>query len=113
MAYIPPSTSYGTWCNHGDRTNTSVEATVTDYIGGADAEWVERVESTGAFERMADDYRGAINEALPDGVSLCGDEFYGPYHDEDCSWDGELDIKDLIEGIDLGAIVARHDPDNA
>ena len=105
------TTSYGTWCNHGDRYNVSVEATVTDYIGGGDREWRERVESSGAFDKMVSDYRDAVNEALPASVSLCGDEFYGPYYEADHDWDGELDIAGLIEDIDLGEIVERHDPD--
>ena len=105
------TTSYGAWVNHGDDSNRTVEATVADYIGGGDADWRQRVESSGAFERMVDDYRAAINNALPDGVSLCGNEFYGPYHDDDCTWDGELNISEIIDGIDLAAIVDRNDPD--
>lgn len=105
------TTSFGTWNNHGDDVNLTVEASVADYIGGGGADWIERVETSGAFEAMVADYRTAINEALPDRVSLNGDEFYGPAYDDDCAWEGELDISGIIEGIDLGEIVERHDPD--
>ena len=107
------NTDYGTWVNHGDQYNVSVEATLTDYLNGGDSEWCERVEASGALDAMARDYRDAINAALPKGVTLCGNNFYGPYYPADYTWDGELDISEIIEGIDLGAIVERHDPDNA
>lgn len=113
------TTSYGTWNNHGDRTNTTLEATVIDYINGGDSEWRERIEADGSFDAMISDYRQAINDALPDSVSLNGDEFYGPYYDADKDFDGYptdefggLDIASIIEDIDLGDIVAKNDPDN-
>lgn len=105
------NTSFGTWVNHGDNHNVTVEATIADYLSGGDTDWRERVENTGAFDRMATDYRDAINKALPASVSLCGNEFYGPYYEADYDWTGELDIAEIIEGVDLGAIVERHDPD--
>jgi hypothetical protein len=107
------TTSYGTWNNHGDHTNTTIGGTVLDCINGGDAEWRERVESSGALDRMVADYRDAISAALPDSVSLCGDEFTGPYYAKDCEWAGDLDIAAIVEAIDLGAIVERHDPDSA
>lgn len=105
------TTGYGTWNNHGDRSNLTVEATIADFINGGDDDWRERIETSGAFEKMAADYRAEINEALPDGVSLCGNEFIGPYYAADCDWDGDLDISGIIGSVDLGAIVERHDPD--
>lgn len=105
------TTTYGTWNNFGDRWEVTVEGTVLSYIGGAPQEWVERVEESGAFDAMVAHYRIAINRALPDGVSLVGDEFYGPYYEADHTWDGELDIAEIIEGVDLGEIVDHHDPD--
>ena len=44
------NTDYGTWVNHGDQYNVSVEATLTDYLNGGDSEWCERVEASGAFD---------------------------------------------------------------
>lgn len=109
---------YGTWNNHGDRYNLSVEASIGDAINGGDADWRERMESSGALDRIADDYRDAINDALPRGVALCGNDFYGPAYSEDCDWDGYpvtdtggLDIREIVEGVDLGEIIERHDVD--
>ncbi|HEU5429586.1 MAG TPA: LysR family transcriptional regulator [Actinocrinis sp.] len=99
------TTSYGTWNNHGDRWNTTVEATIADAINGGDAEWREAMESTGALDLIAETYRQAINDALPDGVSLSGNDFYGPYDADDA----ELNIAEIIEGVDLNAIIERHD----
>ena len=106
------TTSYGSWNNHAGGANTNLEGDIADYINGGDADWRHRVEESGAFEEMADAYRDAINNALPEGVTLAGDEFYGPYYEADHTWDGDLDIADIIESVDLGAIVETHDPDN-
>lgn len=114
------TTTLGTWTSLVAHYSASVESTVTDYLNGGDADWRERVEETGAFERMVADYRQAINDALPHGVALAGDEFYGPYYEADRDFqgyptddDGRLDIAAIVEDIDLGEIVDRHDPDNA
>lgn len=107
------TTSYGTWCNHGDHSNVTVEASVLDFISGGDDEWRDLMESSGALGHVVDDYRDEINDALPEGVRLAGNEFYGPAYEKDFAWEGELDIAEIIEEIDLGEIVERHDPDNA
>lgn len=105
------TTDYGTWNNHGDRGELTVEATVANFLNGGDTDWQERVESSGAFDKMVADYRDAIQAALPDGVYLTGNEFIGPAYEADHTWEGELDLHGRIEGIDLGPIVERHDPD--
>lgn len=105
------TTSYGTWNNYGDRSNSTVEATIADFINGGDDDWRERVETSGALEKMAADYRAEINKALPDSVSLCGNEFIGPYYATDYDWDGDLNISEIIASVDLDAIVERHAPD--
>lgn len=105
------TTGYGTWNNHGDHYESTVEATVVSYLNLADADYFRRIEESGAFDQMVEDYRNAINDSLPDGVTLAGDQFYGPYYEADYTWDGGLDITSLIEDIDLGEIVERHDPD--
>lgn len=103
------TTDYGNWNNHGDHSSTNVETTVGEYIAG-DTEWTERIHATGAFTRVVADYREAINDALPEGVSLQGNDFCGPYYEKDHTWEGELNIAAIIEGIDLGAIVEKHAP---
>ena len=111
------TTSYGTWCNKVAPYSTSPDAAVVDFIGGGDSAWVERVEKSGALEGMQQVYRDAINEALPDSVSLCGDEFIGPAYPDDDEFEGypvdeygNLDIKACLEDIDLGPIVEASDP---
>jgi hypothetical protein len=104
--------NYGSWSIHGDSHNVSVEASIADAVSGGDREWRERMEDSGAFARVARDYRTAINEALPDGVSLLGNEFQGPAYEDDYTWTGELSIREVVKGVDLDKIVERHDVDS-
>ncbi|SDL27368.1 hypothetical protein [Streptomyces indicus] len=108
------TTSYGTWANHGDRRNASVEATILDAINGGDSDWQERMETSGALDRIADDYRDAIDDALPEGISISGNEFIGLHHTDPDYTDaiGDFDIRAAIEDIDLYAIIQKHDVDN-
>lgn len=108
MSYT--TTEFGTWANHGDKYNVSVEASVADAVSGGEADWRERLEASGAFAQIVAEYRDAINAALPDRVSLAGNDFYGPYYEDDHTWDGELDIAGIVQGIDLDEIVERNDP---
>jgi len=108
----------GTWNDHGDRSNRTVEASVTEYISGGPSEWVKGLQEDGSFDAMVAAYRTAINKALPDGVSLNGNDFHGPCHDADTAFDGyptdedgRLDIATIINDIDLGDIVDEHDPE--
>ncbi|MFD8654962.1 hypothetical protein [Streptomyces mirabilis] len=103
---------YGSWANHGDSHNVSVEATIADAVSGGDQEWRERMEDSGAFARVARDYRTAINEALPDGVCLLRNDFQGPAYEDDYTWEGDLDIHAVVEGVDLQGIINRHDVDD-
>ena len=101
------TTSYGTWVNHGDHANVTLEATIADAVSNADREWREAMEAAGAFDTIADAYRNAINEALPAGVTLVGNDFDGP-----ASYDGDVedttDIAEIIQCIDLFEIIERH-----
>ncbi|SES03108.1 hypothetical protein [Streptomyces qinglanensis] len=109
------TTDYGTWCNHGDRYNVSVEASILDAINGGDSDWQQRMETSGALDRIASDYRKAIDNVLPEGISIAGNEFIGLHHtDPDYTEEiGDFDIAGAIEDIDLFAIIERHDVDNA
>lgn len=106
------TTSYGTWYNHTGY-NTSPEGDIADYINGGGADWCERMEAAGAVEAIADEYRAAVQAALPAGICLTGDEFIGPHHSDPGYTDeiAEFDIRAAIEDIDLGPIVAKHDVD--
>ncbi|MEV6165737.1 hypothetical protein AB0L71_28255 [Streptomyces sp. NPDC052052] len=115
MSYT--TTSYGTWTNKVNQYSTSPDADVLDCINGGDSDWRELLEKSGALDEIKQAYRAAIERALPDSVSLCGDEFIGPAHPEDGEFDdypvdddGRLDFAGCIEGIDLDEIIEWHDP---
>ncbi|MDP5310435.1 hypothetical protein [Streptomyces poriferorum] len=115
MSYT--TTSYGTWCNRVNSTSTSPDSDVLDYINGGDNAWQERLHASGAVTLIQSEYRDAINAALPDSVSLCGDEFIGPADPEDDEFEGyptdeygTLDFATLVEDINLEPIVDRNDP---
>lgn len=87
------TTSYGSW---QVGSCVRVEDTVAESLG----------EFAGDYDvdAIASAFRAAINATLPDGVSLHGNEFYGPYYDRpDCN------LGEIIESIDLGEIADRHD----
>lgn len=111
------TTVYGTWTNRINTYSAGPDADVLDYINGGDADWRDLLEKSGALEEIERAYRAAIESALPPKVSLCGEEFIGPAYPEDGDFDGfpvgedgALDIAACIEGIDLAAIIERHDP---
>ncbi|MFE7462438.1 hypothetical protein ACWFMI_24615 [Nocardiopsis terrae] len=113
------TTDFGTWYNHAQNELT-IESDIANYISGGDLDWVSHVMDEGYLDRMAETFRAQINAALPDSVSLCGNDFYGPYYAADRNFDGyptnehgDLDITAIIRGIDLAPIVERHDPDLA
>jgi hypothetical protein len=99
------TTIYGTWTTrvepYSATFSTSVYEALGDYADECDIDAIEA------------DYRNAINEALPDGVSLCGSEFIGPaYADFDgypTDEYGRLDIRAIVESVDFWEIVAKHD----
>lgn len=100
----PPTCSYGSWYrNVGD-----FSVTLLGQVEGAlNGEFTD--EEVGA---VADAYRDAINAALPEDVSLCGDEFYGTAGELDTAGyptdeDGRLDIAAIIDGVDFWGIVER------
>jgi len=102
------TTSYGTWANRVDPRALTVEQTIYETLGGYAGDY--------DIDAIAADYRDAINMALPEGVVLAGDEFIGPYYAKDATWgpelkdkDGRLDIKAIVDGVDLWAIVAKHE----
>jgi len=95
------TTSYGTWTNHANHLTAGVEHSVVEALGDFGADY--------DIDGIVADYRAAINAALPDSVTLSGDEFIGPAYDADHDWDGDLNITEIVEGVDFWGIVARHD----
>ncbi|MFF3094187.1 hypothetical protein [Streptomyces cyaneofuscatus] len=108
------TTNYGTWNNHGDSGNLTVEASIVDAINGGDSDWQERMESSGALDLIASDYRDAIEDALPAGISIAGNEFIGLHHTDPDYTDeiGDFDIREAIQDVDLWTIIQKHDVDN-
>jgi hypothetical protein len=106
-------TSYGSWNNY-THYNTCPGADILDVINGGDSEWQQRMEDTGALNAIETEWCAAIQAALPEGVTLTGDEFIGPHHADPAYSDeiAEFDIRAAIEDIDLQAIIERHDVDN-
>lgn len=82
---------YGNWTNKISPYNSTLEAEVAQALDGWDAD-----EAT--VDAVCAAYRAAINAALPSGVQLCGNEFYGPA-DRNCP---PLNL--LLDYIDFWAI---------
>jgi hypothetical protein len=97
------TTSYGTWANRVDESSVSVENSVA-------AMFAETGTSGYDLDAIVADYRNAINAALPAGVTLNGDMFYGPDYDPYTSpgSPGDLDIKEIVDSVDLTAIIDDH-----
>lgn len=91
------TTEYGTWADY-DRSRVTVEDTVTDAAGDF-ADDYDLVAATAT-------YREAINAALPSGIVLAGDGFYGPYPRSD---DAGEQIAEAVDKVDLYEILAEHE----
>ena len=111
------NTIYGTWCNTVNTYASSPDDEVEAYITGGGSHWRELLETSGALDRIKSEYRDEIDARLPPDVALVGEQFIGPAEPEEGEFDGyvdadgELDIAALVEDIDLGKIVEKHDPD--
>ncbi|MDI3315891.1 MAG: hypothetical protein QJR12_16925 [Mycobacterium sp.] len=92
------TTEYGTWSNFAglgcDRLEDSVAEFLNEFVGCYD------------FDGLVAAYREAINDALPEGVALCGNIFYGPYPRD---YDAIEQIPEVIESIDLGRLAEKYD----
>src|SRR5690606_9843251 len=109
--------TYGHWTNIVDHKASTVEQTVSRSLTAADPDWAAELEERGVLEDIVEEYRNAINAALPAGITLAGSEFFGPVDYDPAEWDGDypvtaagrLDIAEIVSGVDLGAIVAKFD----
>lgn len=102
------TTDYGTWCNRIDQYSASLGQTVYEWLGGFADEY--------DLDTLVAAYRDAINEALPAHVALSGDQFIGPYYEEDGRFegypvdeDGNLDIPEIVKGVDFWGIAQLHE----
>lgn len=90
------TTEYGTWAN------ATGAATVEDYVATALGEHGDDFDA----DAIAADFRDAVDEALPDGVTLAGNLFLGPH---DTPAEERPDLREAVESVDFWEIVARHD----
>lgn len=95
---------YGVW---NQKMRSSFSNPRDEVAAALNGEWSEAFVDAAAAA-----YVVAINDALPDGVSLHGAEFIGPHAERDFEGyphteDDSLDIAAIIAGVNLGAIVER------
>jgi hypothetical protein len=116
MGYVT-TTSYGTWNNHINQYSVGLHVDVVEALGDYANDY--------DVDAIAADWRAAINDALPDSVTLSGDEFIGPAYADDQDWtgypvedvpdgledqlEGGLDIKAIVDGVDFWEIAKRHE----
>jgi len=89
------TTEYCTWANLADEL--SLREGVVAAIDGHDDYDLDAIEA---------EYREAIDEILPEGVTLEGDTVYGPYPII-AEWD-LAETRESLGEIDFFAIVERH-----
>jgi hypothetical protein len=89
---------YGPWSDFA--SGRTPESYVEDALGG-DPAGCNLYAVSAALRR-------AVCEALPDGVTLAGHHFFGPYDGQNCEWDGPLDIRAIVDSIDLEPIIKAH-----
>lgn len=89
---------YGSFALHCPDAGTT--RSLLDYVAVALGDHVDDYDVVG----LADAYRHAINEALePTGVSLHGDDFYGPHPVVD------VDYAAAFEAVDFWALAAKYE----
>lgn len=97
-APMTATTSYGSFINHC--ADSGASANIDSYVATALGEYASDYD----VEAVVNGFRDGINAELDDtGVSLHGDEFYGPYPKRD------TDIAAAIERVDFWEIAAKHD----
>lgn len=84
---------------HPILTDATHNPSLTDYVTAYLGDAAEDFE----VEAIVDALRDAINNVLPDGLSLYGDELYGEYG---VTYDFEA-IRETTDDIDFWAIAAR------
>lgn len=102
------TTVYGTWFTRVQDGTLTLEASVLTALGDFTADY--------DVDAITWDYKEAVNAALPEGVSLQGDEFHGPARTTDATWgpdledeDGRLDLETIVKGVDFWAIATKYD----
>lgn len=91
------TTEYGYWADHS-KVNRDLRGDVLDFLGGQAAGF--------DVDGLVEAYEEAINQALPDDISLRGYNFYGPFPRRDGSFE---EIEAAIETIDLGELAQQYE----
>lgn len=76
--------------------------TLPEYVRTALGAEAEKID----MEAVIEDFHAEINRALPEGVTLSGEHFFGPALDRP-EWDGDV-LAGVIEAVDFWAIVAKN-----
>lgn len=100
------TTSYGSWANY--RTQPTVDAEVLAALGDQANDF--------DVDAITDEYRQAINDALPAGIELHGDELYGPCDRQGgwTVWFGQPEFDQAADvDTDFWEIASRHEVDAA
>lgn len=101
---------YGSWVTVARSNYLSTEDEVHAALEGAIKEWPEDFTPE-IIDAIASDYRDAIANVLPEGISLCGDEFIANIDFESAidPETGRDEVTEAIDAIDFWAIAERHD----
>lgn len=91
----------GSWASRIAHAGLSLDWEVADAIDSWDA-------SQDTVDAVCAAYRAAINAALPPGVTLTGNEFYGTvetgnYEGYPLTEDGRLDLNTIVASVDFWA----------
>lgn len=101
------TTEYATWGGVDPQGHRTVEDALAVILGehGDDYD----------VQAVAHDWREAINAALPAGVTLAGNVFYGPYPADSQTWapeltdeDGHLNLRAVVDAVDFWEIADQH-----
>lgn len=95
------TTSYGTWFEHTGWSGAAtlrqgIETSLSSYVADFDVDGIER------------ESREQLAEALPDGITLNGDEFYGPAPRPENAHELIQAAIDATGGEEYWELVARH-----
>ncbi|MDT0381449.1 hypothetical protein RM572_22065 [Streptomyces sp. DSM 42041] len=83
-------------------TEDATAQTFTEYVVGALGDHSEDYDTAA----LTDAYRAALNEQLPTGVTLVGDEVFGPYPVDAALCE---QIPAAWDAVDFWAIAEKHD----
>lgn len=89
-------TTLGTWLTLGDGSLT-MEETVTAVVGDHAEDF--------DMPALVEAWRSAIDAALPTGITLAGNEFYGPIGLSDAEM---AELRDKIASVELTPLLPRH-----